>query len=43
MNINEQVVHDLLTRQIDLMRYDRGVRGEVFGYHVKTGNGGAAG
>ncbi|MDU4301739.1 MAG: hypothetical protein E7I45_12350, partial [Eikenella corrodens] len=29
MNINEQVVHDLLTRQIDLMRYERSVRGEV--------------
>ena len=29
MNINEQVVHDLLTRQIDLMRYERGVRREV--------------
>jgi len=29
MNINEQVVHDLLTRQIDLMRYEHSVRREV--------------
>ena len=29
MNINEQAVHDLVTRQIDLMRYERSVRRDV--------------
>lgn len=29
MTPNEQIIHDLLTRQIDLMRYERSVRREV--------------
>ena len=29
MTQNEQIIHDLLTRQIDLMRYERSVRREV--------------